>query len=195
MKCLGFKYEVRRKIYYVDGHEKPVTELNDLEEELEIKVGNGHRYTDPQTSIEMVELHVDAHPSFHEKMNATTIFGGNLSVRMPPNTKPLIGFGQDECIFKQYLFSSKAWTTPDGQKPVIPKDEGLGVMLSAFVSREFGFGMKLTVEDLRQVNEYRQGKHICCRIRIRYKYRGVLDLRPHGLANGRLCRRRYGSLS
>ena len=48
---------------------------------------------------------------------------------------------------------------PDGQKPIIPKDDGLGVMLPAFVSRKFGFGMKLSVEDLLQeVNEYRQEK-------------------------------------
>jgi hypothetical protein len=125
----------------------------------------------------MVELHVDSHPSFHEKMNATTIFGGNLSVRMPPNTKPLIGFGQDECIFKQYLFTSKAWTTRDGQRPLIPKDEGLGVMLSAFVSREFGFGMKLSVEDLRQVNEYREGKHYSDRLAATEK-RGTSQKKP-----------------
>ena len=25
MKCLGFKDETRRKVYYVDGHEKPST--------------------------------------------------------------------------------------------------------------------------------------------------------------------------
>jgi hypothetical protein len=25
MVCLGFKYEIRRKGYYVDGHEKPAT--------------------------------------------------------------------------------------------------------------------------------------------------------------------------
>jgi hypothetical protein len=25
IKCLGFKYEVRRKGYYVDGHKKPAT--------------------------------------------------------------------------------------------------------------------------------------------------------------------------
>ncbi len=25
MKCLGFKYEVQKKGYYVDGHEKPST--------------------------------------------------------------------------------------------------------------------------------------------------------------------------
>ena len=72
-------------------------------------------------------------------MNAyTTMFGGNLSGWKPPNTKALIGFGQDECVFKQYLFTSKAWTAPDGHKPVIWKDEGLGVMLLAFVSRKIG---------------------------------------------------------
>jgi hypothetical protein len=27
---------------------------------------------------------------------------------------------------------------------LIPKDDGLGVMISAFVSREFGYGMVLT---------------------------------------------------
>ena len=182
------KYEVRRKIYYVDGHEKPETkkygkkmvrdylttelrmhrwvhlpasELSDLEKELEIKLSNGYKYTDPQTGIGIVELHVESHPSFDQvRKNATTMYGGNLSVRKPPNTKLLIGFGQDECIFKQYMFTSKAWTTPDGQKPVIPKDEGpMGVMLSVFVSREFGFRMKLSDKDLVQVNKYRQGKH------------------------------------
>jgi hypothetical protein len=176
MRRLGFKYEPRRKCYYVDGHEKPetkkyrktmvseylknelrmyrwiqlpLTELKELEEMLEIQIGSGHNYTNQQTNVEMVELHVDSHPSFHEKMNETTLFGGNLSVRMPPNTKPLICFGQDECIFKQFLFTGKAWTAPDGQKPVIPKDEGLGVMISAFVSREFGFGMNLPLSTAR----------------------------------------------
>jgi hypothetical protein len=69
---------------------------------------------------------------------------------MPPNTKPLIGFGQDERIFKQCLFASNAWTAPDGQMPVIPKDEGLGVMPSTFVSQESGFGMKLSLQGLNK---------------------------------------------
>jgi hypothetical protein len=74
----GFKYEVRRKCYYVDGHEKPetkkyrkemvsrylanelrmhrwiqlpLTELEDLEEQEEIRIGNGHHYTDPISNI------------------------------------------------------------------------------------------------------------------------------------------------
>ncbi len=135
-----------------------MTELNNLEGQLEIEIGNGHHYTNPTSKVPMVELHVDSHPTFHAQMNATTQFGGNLSVRMPPDTKPLICFGQDECIFKQFLFTGKAWSAPDGTKPVIPKDEGLGVMISAFVSREFGFGMKVSAEDLQKVNECRQGK-------------------------------------
>jgi hypothetical protein len=52
----------------------------ELEEENKIKIGNGHHYTDPETNIEMIELHVDSHPSFHHKMNETTKCGGNLSV-------------------------------------------------------------------------------------------------------------------
>jgi hypothetical protein len=136
----------------------PFIELKALKVELEIKLGTGHEYLDPETNLEMVELHMDAHPSFHEKMNATTEFGGNLSVRMPPNNKPLICFGQDACNFKQYMFTGKAWTMPDGQKPIIPKDEGLGVMVSGIVSREFGFGLKVSHEDLQKVNEYRANK-------------------------------------
>jgi hypothetical protein len=59
----------------------PLTELTDLEEELGIKISDGHHFTDLQTNIEMVELHVDSHPSFHAKMNATTQFGGQMSIQ------------------------------------------------------------------------------------------------------------------
>ena len=120
---------------------------------------NGYLYTESEENIAMVEVHVDSHPFFQNKMNATTEFGGNLSVRKPVDTKPLICFGQDECIFKQFLFTGKAWTTPDGQKPIILKDEGLGLMISGIVSQEFGFGMKLSEEDLQKVNDYRRQKH------------------------------------
>ena len=105
----------------------------------------------------MVEFHVDHHPDFQDLAEELP-FGGDLSVRKPPNLKPAIVFGQDECIFKQYAFTPKAWSTPDGQTPVIPKDDGLGVMISAFVSREFGFGMQLSPEQLEEVNRKRRGE-------------------------------------
>jgi hypothetical protein len=99
-----------------------------------------------------VEFHIDDHPSFQQRMNGTTEFGGNLSVFKPPNSKPLIGFGQDKSILKQYAFTTKAWTTPDGTRGFIPKDEGAGVMiLSAFVSREYGFGMDISPDNLARV--------------------------------------------
>ncbi len=60
----------------------------------------------------------------------------------------MICFGQDECIFKQFSFTPKAWTAPDGQKAMIPKDEGLGVMISVIVSREMGFGCDISDADM-----------------------------------------------
>jgi hypothetical protein len=179
---LGFKYEARKKGYYVDNHEKPETvsyrrhfikrylkyefrmfrwiqlsleKVKAMEQSLELDEGLGYRYQDADNK-DMVEFHVDQNPAFQDEV-ATTLYGGNLSVRIPSNVKPLICFGQDECIFKQFTFTPKAWTAPDGQKSMIPKDEGLGVMISAFVSREFGFGFYLSPEDLEKVNRKREG--------------------------------------
>ena len=67
-------------------------------------------------------------------------------------------FGQDEVIMKQFLFTSLAWTLPDGSRPLVPKDEGMGLMVSAFTSRELGFGYSLSYENLMKVNEYRKGQ-------------------------------------
>jgi hypothetical protein len=56
----------------------------------------------------MVEFHVDDHPMFQEKLSHVK-FGGSLSLRNPKPNRPLIAFGQDECIFttKQYIFTAK----------------------------------------------------------------------------------------
>ncbi|KAI2509601.1 hypothetical protein MHU86_4862 [Fragilaria crotonensis] len=43
-----------------------------------------------------------------------------------------------------------------GQVPLLPKSEGDGYMLSAFVSREFGFGRQMTEDELQRVNMARQ---------------------------------------
>jgi hypothetical protein len=128
-----------------------------LEEEEEIELSHGHHHVDAETEVEMVEFHVDDHHGFQGKMNLTTRFRGNLSVRKPPDRKPIIGFGQDEAIMKQHCFTTKAWTAPSGQKAITPKDEGMGVMISAFLSREFGFGLKLSQEQLQKVNLARRG--------------------------------------
>jgi hypothetical protein len=66
--------------------------------------------------------------------------------------------GQDECIVKQYLVTAKGWLGPEGEKPITPKDEGAGVMISAMQSREFGYGMELSAEQLSRVNQARPGQ-------------------------------------
>jgi hypothetical protein len=147
----------------------PLSEVQAMEEAGQLQQGMGKWYNANAAGQQLtsdsdndhtiwVEFHVDNHLSFQDRMNGTTEFGGNLSVFRPPGSKPLIGFGQDESILKQYAFTTKAWTAPDGTWGLIPKEEGAGVMISAFVSREFGFGMDLSPNNLAKVNQYRQGK-------------------------------------
>jgi hypothetical protein len=77
---------------------------------------------------------------------------------MKPFEKLLILFGQDEAIFKQYWLTSKAWVGRNQERPLLLKDEGQGVMLSVFKSREFGFRFrKLTEEEMVRINLYRRG--------------------------------------
>ncbi len=90
MVCLGFKYEVRRKVYYVDGHEKPATieyrrqfchryltyeqpahrwiqisveESKKLEENGLITPTSGYRYIN-DAGQPMIEYHVDSYHGF-----------------------------------------------------------------------------------------------------------------------------------
>jgi len=144
----------------------PLLEVESMEEVGELEKGMGKWYIGDATGQlgltindtgDWVEFHIDDHPSFQKKMNSTTEFGGNLSVFKPPGSKPLIGFGQDESILKQYAFTTKAWTAPDGTRGLIPKDEGTSVMISAFVSREYGFGIDLSPDNLARVNQKRNG--------------------------------------
>ncbi|KAI2489598.1 hypothetical protein MHU86_24987 [Fragilaria crotonensis] len=151
---LGFRYQPTRKGYYVDGHERPatiqyrwdfcrryfsyerrmhcwvqVTETvaKQLEKEDMIAKGSGYSYL-TNDSTPMREYHVD---SFDPKKSkeflgqiVTTEFGGNLSVRIQPSSKPLISFGHDECIFKQFPTPTKQWYGPNKETFMRPKDDG-----------------------------------------------------------------------
>ena len=137
----------------------------DLEEALKyeneglILPGKGYRYKNEE-GLDMVKIHVDEIPdsALLTKINYECCFGGNLSVRKGKEERPLFSFGQDECIFRQFIFTGSAWTGPKGEQAIIPKDEGYGLMISAFQSREFGFGMTLTPEELEKVNKFRREK-------------------------------------
>ena len=82
------------------------------------------------------EFHVDSHETFQAKCNDLP-FGGHLSVRKKEWEKPLILVGQNESIFKQFHITAKQWALPNGETAPNPKEDGQGVMLSSFVSRDF----------------------------------------------------------
>ena len=182
LRILGFKYERRKKSYYVDTHEKPenvryrkefieryftyevrayrwlsitANERNQMVKEGKIEKELGFKYN--QNGMVHYEFHVDDHTIFQMRGNSLP-YGGGLSVRKPPHEKPLMILGQDECIFKQYLFTAGAWVMPNGTKELIPKDEGQGVMISSFVSRELGYGFEFCDEVMQEINQKRKGQ-------------------------------------
>jgi hypothetical protein len=106
----------------------------------------------------MVEHHIDASDEFQSSMRDEP-YGGKTSVRKRADEKPFMIIGHDEAIFKQYLTTIKAWCLPTGETQLIPKDDGAGVMISAFQSRDFGFGLPLDDQQLEEINASRRGNN------------------------------------
>ena len=104
----------------------------------------------------MLEFHVDDHRCL--QMYACEYcgeFGRKVSVRRPPNSRPVIIFGQDEFVFSQLSFNGMQWVGPSGKRSILPKNDGMGVMVSAFQSREFGWGMEITNQQMVRINQRR----------------------------------------
>jgi hypothetical protein len=184
MRLLGFKYDARKKSFYVDGHEREdvvanrqafcETYLTKLEPYCKrwiqcpiskatsikgLDIGLGHSYFNIIRNEEVVEFHIDywnrhytTPPSPPGQETQPTI-QPTTSIRVSSMARPIMIVGQDESVFAQYLLGAKTWIGPKGQRPLLPKSEGDGYMLSAFVSREFGFGRLLTVNELAMINE------------------------------------------
>jgi hypothetical protein len=183
---LGFTYDTQRKGYYVDGHERPdviadrkkfcevyLTELEPRclrwvqfsEKELgaydKLRPEVAYQYYDDEDSLNF-EFHVDYCRSKGVEVveGAATIDNkvATMSVRAPPQSKPIEIFGQDESVFSQFLFLPKSWVGPNKERGLFPKSSGEGYMISAFVSRDSGFGLPLTEDQLALINAYRHGK-------------------------------------
>ena len=98
-------------------------------------ISSGHKYWNRVTNEWWMEFHVDDYNFVNCDVSP---YGGNLSVRMPEGRKPIIIFGQDESIFNQFSHRGRQWTGPTGQRSIMPKSSGVGLMISAFQSREVG---------------------------------------------------------
>lgn len=152
LRSLNYRYDVMKKFYFNDKHNEPSNELyrddyavcyldyerqsyrwiqiskleaKQLAEDNKILPEQGYHYFDEETQEELVEFHVDDCDSFIEHRRAVE-FGGYLSVRHNTTKPPIIVLGQEECIYKQYIFHNKHWVGRDGQRPLLPKDEGQG---------------------------------------------------------------------
>jgi hypothetical protein len=77
---------------------------------------------------------------------------------MLPCERPIEVTGQDEVIFKQYLFTKKGWSDPTGRMTLIPKDEGYGLMRSVLQNRIVGLGWQPTDAEIDKINRFRREK-------------------------------------
>jgi hypothetical protein len=59
------------------------------------------------------------------------------------------------------VHTGKHWKAPNGAVVLNLKDGGQGVMISAFQSRELGFGVQIDEHELTFVNTYQNGKDYC----------------------------------
>lgn len=187
---LGFKRQLSKKCYYVDGHEYPEqlrhrswltseylsvleyrshrwvhlsqTEYTELKESLD----EGDKARDMLDQVahkfkgdndeDMLEFHVDKHDRLQEIANEKYgAFGGRVSVRKKEGDKPAIIFGQDEAIFNAHLSRTHQWVDPNGRRAIMPKTNGAGIMISAFQSRELGWGIPITEDQLSEINAAR----------------------------------------
>jgi hypothetical protein len=183
MHTCSFRYKERVKHYFVDSHERPETiayrpvftkiylgfeilahrwlqitleESDALLLEGHIAAQCGFNYI--ADGIDMVEYHSDPSYAFEERL-ALFPFGGNLvSIQKSIDSKTVIFVGQDEAIFKQFLFLTKRWVGPSGKQPLLPKDERTGTMISTFICRGYGLIRDISPQILAEVNLQRAGE-------------------------------------
>jgi hypothetical protein len=183
LKLLGFVYDVRKKTFYVDGHEKAEQRfsrllfskkyLTELEPHMHCWVQLPHQEAHDMVNSggmdkkwllagyeyqdeddeEQIEFHVNSNDFLHTYASECICLE---ECHLCGETEIILG--QNKCIFNQYLMKSKNWIdTISGTRPLLPKSQGTTLMVSAFQCREFGFGMELTEEDMYKINDKRLG--------------------------------------
>ena len=158
-KCRERKVEKQTK-------EKVKTEQSNHDSLLDEALARGRTYHEGK--VIMIEFPVDSiideefkalHKYIDVAMEKNGGIGANMSwFRKDKKRKPLLLFDQDECIFKQFLLNKKAWMGSDGRFSCQPKDNGQGLMVSAFQSRNFGFGFHLFEKHKAEINRRRKGQ-------------------------------------
>ena len=132
----------------------PEDEALESQEQKHVNVQDAYKYDIEDGTY--YELHVDDSTIFCDRMK-DCFGGGNLSVRKQLNMKLVIMFEQDESIFKPFAMASKAWMSPTGERPLVPKDNEAGPIISAYMSREFGHRFRdITLTENVTIHNYRR---------------------------------------
>jgi hypothetical protein len=156
-----FNFELRT-YRWVQLKEEDAIALEELDKKPHAKDLARKQFTSADGS-RMREYHIDCHEEQLIKYVSDEnqiIHGADLSIDLPEGARPLLIIGQDELVFYQYLFSSKAWLGPDGQSTLVPKLLGATIMASAFTGDQLGFGYRPTDEQIDEINRRRRtGKH------------------------------------
>ena len=106
------------------------------------------------------KYHEHTHRKLEEYVEPCNIeYGGNLSVRIPKDTKPMMLVGQDEITYHQHIFSEKGWKGSAGHNFILPKGVGEVLLISGFQAREIGLGLNELLIDLvlEAINQKRKG--------------------------------------
>ena len=179
---LGFKFEPLKKTYYNDKHEEPEnvddrkqfinsylnwefrafhwvqlsdTDAIELERDIKNPIPPNTFYSYKSRIIKMREYHIDTHPILFRYAQRKDM-GGDHSVRMPKGSRPILLIGQDESVYKQFQFSSRAWKGPTGENTLLPTSDGYSKMVSCYIGRSFGMGLYVSDGKLHQINAWRQ---------------------------------------
>lgn len=123
---------------------------------------------------ESVEFHVDLDDDFFRSVYPAEPeaeymqYNGLRSVRYPDG-RLVLHIGQDESVYKANSFSFRVWQEKD-RPHLRPKGNGTGVMVSAFVSRVFGFNPRLTGEQFEAINKNRESASYADADAAEFKY-------------------------
>ena len=140
---------------------KAEAEKLEKHEKNPLDIGSYRREYKNNNGIMCREYHVDVHKSFINYIlpEIGKVYGGNRSINFPKGSKPLLILGQDESTFYQFSFGSRCWTGPNGERKLRPKSNGYAIMVSGFASQEVGFGFCPTDDEMKKINNNRQGKY------------------------------------
>ena len=156
-KYIALKYRNRLKVLETKRNGKG---LSNMESKINSYIDENVSHYYKKDGEDMVEIHVDElykYDDIDKNLPPLGLFGGNRSVRLPADVKARLCFGQDEAIFRSSQLNESCWTI-DGQNTLRTKGLGVGVMVSAMVSRAFGMGLEITAAQLLVINEIRNGK-------------------------------------